>query len=509
MPSAPEPPLAYRVIRGALRLVLLVFFRRIEVTGVEHVPASGGGILVSWHPNGLVDPALILGRCPRQVVFGARHGLFAWPGLGWLLRRVGTVPIYRAVDAAADEAARREANARSLDALASRVAQGSFSSLFPEGESHDAPHPVELKTGAARLFFRALELQPPGAPPPVIVPVGLHYDAKDVFRSSALVAFHPPLELPPALVARPPSPDQPADEPAEAARERGRALTAEVERVLHEVVLATEDWPLHRMLHRGRSLMRAERAARAGRAPGPADMLELSLGFARARQAYLERRRTDPERVAELRRRVEWYDEDLRSLGLEDPELDRAPRLLSRWLGAIILLQFLLVFLLLPPILVVGVVVNLPAAALLWAIARLAARKRKDEATVKILVGALLFPLTWLAAGVLAALGHQALHARFPSVPDQPLLAGLLVATLAAAGGAVAVRYRRVSRETLRALRVRLTRRSRDVAVERLRRERAVLHDAIDELAQGLALPGVIASDGRVKPEPSPPSPSG
>ncbi|MCO5165099.1 MAG: 1-acyl-sn-glycerol-3-phosphate acyltransferase [Planctomycetes bacterium] len=495
MPSSPELPLAYRLIRGALRVVLLLFFRRIEVTGLEHVPATGGGILVSWHPNGLVDPALIIGRCPRQVVFGARHGLFAWPGLGWLLRRVGTVPIYRAVDQGADEAARREANARSLDALAGRVAQGSFSSLFPEGESHDAPHPVELKTGAARLFYRALELLPPGAPPPVIVPVGLHYDAKDAFRSSALVTFHPPLELPPALLA-PPAPD----EAPEAARERGRALTAEVERVLHVVVLATEDWPLHRMLHRGRALMRAERAARAGRAPGPADIVELSLGFARARQAYLERRRTDPERTAELRRRVEWYDEDLRSLGLEDHELDRDPRLLSRWLGAIILLQFLLVFLLLPPILVVGFAVNLPAAALLWAVARLAARKRKDEATVKILVGALLFPLTWLAAGLVGALGHQAVHAHFPNVPDHPLLAGLLVAALSAAGGAVAVRYRRLSRETLRALRVRLTRRSRDVAVERLRRERATLHDAVEELARGLTLPGAVASDGRIKP---------
>lgn len=496
-PTSPAPPPAFRLIRGLLRAVLLVFFRRIEVMGLEHVPAQGGGILVSWHPNGLVDPALIIGRCPRQVVFGARHGLFAWPGLGWLLRRVGTVPIYRAVDVRGgdDGAARREANARSLDALAERVAAGGLSSLFPEGESHDAPHPVELKTGAARLYYRARQLQPPGAPPPVIVPVGLHYDKKDSFRSNALVAFHPPLALPPELDRAP----DPA-EPPEAAKERVRALTAEIERVLHDVVLATEDWPLHRTLHRLRALVRAERAARAGRAPGPADIVELSLGFARARLGYLERRRTDPERVAELRRRVEWYDEDLRSLGLEDADLDRDPRLLSRWLGVIVLLQVALVFLLLPPVLVVGWVVNLPSAALLWAIARVASRKRKDEATVKILVGALLFPLTWLAAGVLAAWGHGLLHAEFPSIPDHPALAGVLVALLAATGGAVAVRYRRVSRETLRALRVRITRRTRREAVERLRRERAVLHDAVMELAHGLDLPGVVASDGRIKP---------
>lgn len=505
-PPSPLAPLPYRFVRFWLRAVLLVFFRRVEVTGLEHLPATGGGILVSWHPNGLVDPALVLGTFPRQVVFGARHGLFSWPGLGWLLRRVGTVPIYRAVDAKSGDAAdqaRREANAKSLDALAERVARGSFSSLFPEGESHDAPHPVELKAGVARLYFRARELQREGEPPPVIIPVGLHYERKDVFRSSALVAFHPPLQLPAGLevvATQTETPSGTQAEAPEAGRERARALTAEVERVLNEVVLATEDWPMHHTMHRGRKLMRAERAARAGRRPEAADMIEQQLGFARVRQGYLERRKTDPERVAELRRRVEWYDEDLRTLGLEDEELDRDPRLLSRWLGLIIVLQFLLVFLLLPPILFVGYLVNVPTLLLVWAIAWVGSRKRKDEATVKILVGALLFPLTWIGAGLLAAWGHGALHDQFSSIPDHALLAGLLVGLLGAIGGAVAVRYRRVSWETARALRVRVTKRTRGEAVARLLRERGVLHDAISELAGGMTLPGVVASDGRIKP---------
>ena len=73
-------------------------------------------------------------------MFGARHGLFRVPILGWLMRNTGTVPIYRVVDAkngATD--VRRYANAQSIDALAADVAGGSFSALFPEGVSHDAP----------------------------------------------------------------------------------------------------------------------------------------------------------------------------------------------------------------------------------------------------------------------------------------------------------------------------------------------------------------------------------
>ena len=33
-----------------------------------------------------------------------------------------------------------------------------------------------------------------GEPAPVIVPVGIHYDRKRLFRSRALVVFHPPAE---------------------------------------------------------------------------------------------------------------------------------------------------------------------------------------------------------------------------------------------------------------------------------------------------------------------------
>ena len=68
--------------------------------------------------------------------------------------------------------------------------------LFPEGVSHDDPFLQELKTGAARLYYRAKQLCDETGVPPVIVPVGLHYDNKTAFRSDALVEFHAPLQLP-------------------------------------------------------------------------------------------------------------------------------------------------------------------------------------------------------------------------------------------------------------------------------------------------------------------------
>ena len=50
-----------------------MFFREVRVEGVGHIPTDRGGLFVAAHPNGLVDPALILAAYPGHVVFGARR----------------------------------------------------------------------------------------------------------------------------------------------------------------------------------------------------------------------------------------------------------------------------------------------------------------------------------------------------------------------------------------------------------------------------------------------------
>jgi 1-acyl-sn-glycerol-3-phosphate acyltransferase len=468
-----------RVVVRLVRVLLAAFFRELDVTGTDQVPADRGGLMVSWHPNALVDPALIIARSPFPVMFGARHGLFHVPILGSLLRAVGTVPIYRASDTRGLDVERRRAeNQRSLDALAARVAAGEFSALFPEGLSHDEPHPVELKTGLARLYYRARALQASDAPPPAIVPVGLHYDHKRSFRSSALVWFHRPLELPPELDVRP----EP-DESIEIAQNRWRALTDEIERVLRDVVHATDDWTIHRILHRGRKLLRAEDARREGRDPGPPDVTEKTEGFARIRSAYYEQLEHNPDRVAKIRTRVERYDADLRALGLDDHDLDLAPRLLT-WRLVLLALQAVVVFLFVPAILIPGFLFNIPAALMVIGIAKLGSgRLSKDEASLKILSGAVLFPLAWIAAGVIGAVAHAQLAQVFPAIGGAPVLTGIAVALAGALGGIAAVRYVQVVRETARSIQIRITRTRTKRTLARLRRERSGIYDEMIALA--------------------------
>lgn len=469
----------YAALKRSIESLVRIFFREVDVSGLEDVPARGGGIVVSWHPNGLIDPALILSQLPRRVVFGARDGLFKWPGLGWLMRALGTVPIYRAVDASdgSDPDARRAANRRTLAALAGEIVDGSFVALFPEGVSHDESGLVELRTGVARLYYQAREATPAGSPAPVILPVGLFYDRKDRFRSRARVAFHPPIAIPPELDVDP-SPS----EPEEVARERARALTLLVDRVLTEAVGATEDWATHDALERVRSLVAAERVHRSGEPLAGTSSLEQEAGaFSLVRAAYYAAREREPERIRVLRRDVEQYDRDLRNLGLADADLDRDPRLASPWLLWLILAQAVFVFLLLPPFLALGFLVNAPVAFAVRGLALLTAKLKKDAASMKVLIGVVLFPLAWLLVGVAGYRLHRRIDEEL-MLPDAPVLAGALLSFLSIVGGAAAYRYLRVAQETARSVRVRLTRRRRSYTVARLRKERGRLHDEIRSL---------------------------
>ncbi len=478
---------AVSIVRGLLR----IFFHRIEVTGLENVPEDGGGLVVSWHPNAIIDGGLVLVHFPRQIVLGARHGLFAWPVLGQLMRTLGIVPVYRRQDfVGSDEELRRAANRKSLDALAVAIAEGRFAALFPEGDSHDEPFPQELKTGAARLYYRARELTPENAPPPVIIPIGLHYDEKRLLGSSVLVAIHPPLELDETLSA------PPAEK--ESRREQYRRLTGELERVLHQVVHATESWQHHHAMHRARKLLRAERAHRAGASPPRPDMKERVLAFSRMWTGYNTRIGTHPKEVEQLFARVRDYDEDMRELGLHDHELDSSPRLASPWLGAFVVLQVMLVYLLLPPILILGYIANMPAALAVWLMSKKAARKQKDEASIKLVAGAIAFPVTWFVVALLVALGNRLLEPIYPAIPGSPLLTGVAAFFSSAAGAYVVLNYQRLARHTVRSIRVRLTRYRRKAALELLRRERAELYDGFAKLRKGLDLPGRLEPDGRV-----------
>jgi hypothetical protein len=401
------------------------------------------------------------------------------------------VPLYRRQDsdAAASEADRKAANAHSLRDL-SAAAVDSFVGIFPEGATHDESYPLDLRYGAARLYCAAKHLAPPGAARPVILPVGLHYDEKHAFRSRALVVFHPPLELPAELEAEPDS--------STAGEAHIAGITVHIERALHDVVHATESWKLHLSMERIRKLVRAERAARAGVRLERSEMVEREMGFKRVWVGYNARRESDPEELDRLLAQVRRYDLMMRLLRLEDRDLNSNCRgkMIRRFVR--LALKATAAFLLLPSVLVFGYLVNLPTALLLRRLASRLSKSRKEQAGLKVMLGVVLFPLTWLAVGLGIGFARPEFWTAYPWTPQTPILAAAAVMLLCLLSAALALRYHRLAAELLRNLRTLRARSSRFATVERLREMRSKLFDRTIGLAAGLDLPGGVESDGKI-----------
>src|SRR5258705_8591168 len=141
-----------RIIVAILRFAMRVYFRHVEVVGIEHVPLDTPVIFVLNHPNALVDPAFLLYLAPRRVSFLAKSPLFRMPVLGFFVRAMDCIPVYRKQDEGEDVSRNREM----FMAARALLARGGTIGICPEGVSHDEPRLRPIKTGAARIALGAV-----------------------------------------------------------------------------------------------------------------------------------------------------------------------------------------------------------------------------------------------------------------------------------------------------------------------------------------------------------------
>ena len=339
--------------RGAaaiIRLVAKIFFRRIELAGVERVPQTAPVIFAVNHPNALIDPLFLLCFAPRRVSFLAKAPLFRLPLIGSLARAFDAIPVYRRQDNVST-AGNRETFARARDVLQ----RGGAIAIFPEGTTHSDPRLRELKTGAARIALGAsIRVN--------IVPTGLYYTAKQTFRSSALVYFGTPITVEP----------EPVDENGEPRQESVERLTKAIERALDDVTLQSDS---HSALE---LIAHAERIFTAGEDVALARELELRKQFV-AGYTYL--REHDPGRLTVLESKIRQVDaEELAS----DVPIRRRTLLLA-------------------PLGIIGAIIHWPIYRLIGLLAtHLSSNEDEMVATIKAISGMVLYPLMWIALAIVA-----------------------------------------------------------------------------------------------------------
>ena len=138
--SEPIYALAKALIPAVVR-----FWVRLDCQGLAHVPREGPVLVASNHVS-YFDPlclAVFIDAAGRKVRFLAKSELFRSRVLGWLLRNVGQIPVYRES---------RDA-ARSLQDAVAAMRQGAAVAIYPEGTTTHNPDfsPGPAKSGVARL----------------------------------------------------------------------------------------------------------------------------------------------------------------------------------------------------------------------------------------------------------------------------------------------------------------------------------------------------------------------
>jgi glycerol-3-phosphate O-acyltransferase / dihydroxyacetone phosphate acyltransferase len=273
MRSPREKRVFYAVAKTVVAFALHRFYRvRIRYAG--DIP-NGGVLFVGNHPNSLIDPGLVFASSHRRITFMAKAPLFAMPVLGWILRKVGALPVYRKQD----DPSQMNRNEGTFEAASDGLVHGHAVMLFPEGKSHSEPALMELRTGAARIALRALHR---GATVSV-VPVGLTYAEKERFRSEALVEFGRPFFVSDFVV-------QGEEESAAV-----RRLTEKIEQELKVVTLNLADWEDLPMVKTAEELYLLRRT------PQLADEADRVRAFADGARLL---RAEQPERFEHLRREL-------------------------------------------------------------------------------------------------------------------------------------------------------------------------------------------------------------
>ena len=181
--------LAYKLVRPVTRYVLKHYYRRITITGSEHIPERGPVILAANHPTAFIEPCILACFQPRELHFLARGDLFKDGPAKLALSLLNILPVYRLKDGGYGKLRN---NYDTFEACYRALGAGGALMILAEGSCVHEKALRPLRKGTARIALGALAADPT-LKDIAIVPVGVNFSRPERVRSDVDIACGPPI----------------------------------------------------------------------------------------------------------------------------------------------------------------------------------------------------------------------------------------------------------------------------------------------------------------------------
>ena len=182
--------LSYRLVRPLARIALKIYFKKIHISGLEHLPTDKPIIFAANHPTAFLEPCLLACLLPTPLYFMVRGDFFQKPLFRKMLESLQMIPMYRKKDIGMKGV---KNNYASLEVVYDLLQDNKTVLILAEGKTEHEKRLRPIQKGTARMALGAIEKYPDLAVQ--IVPIGVNYTDVITFRSIVMLDVGPAIDV--------------------------------------------------------------------------------------------------------------------------------------------------------------------------------------------------------------------------------------------------------------------------------------------------------------------------
>lgn len=181
----------YKFLKVLVGFALKIFFKKIFVSGIEHIKHDKPQLIASNHPNGFLEPLVMACYFPKDLHFLVRGDVFDKKWLRPILISTHQIPIFRFRDGFS----KLRENAGTMDESFKILLENKNLLIFAEGGTESIKKLRPLQKGIARIAFQVMEKKPDVDLE--IIPTGINFTYPTRFNKEVMLLVGSPIKVQP------------------------------------------------------------------------------------------------------------------------------------------------------------------------------------------------------------------------------------------------------------------------------------------------------------------------